>query len=132
MSLGTQRNIKMSAESKLGSHHCRRPELIRVQVGVQLRDAVGQVHRQQLGRDLRAFERHQIELHRVARRCRRRRHARVVKPSGDAIPGLYAAGESTGDVYGRYYVGSGYAIASALSLGRVAGREAADFALAQR
>ena len=55
-----------------------------------------------------------------------------MKPSGDAIPGLYAAGESTGDVYGRYYVGSGYAIASALSLGRVAGREAADFALAQR
>ena len=59
-------------------------------------------------------------------------HARVVNASGDAIPGLYAAGESTGDVYGRYYVGSGYAIASALSLGRVAGREAADFAVAQR
>jgi fumarate reductase flavoprotein subunit len=57
--------------------------------------------------------------------------ARVVRDSGDAIPGLYAAGESTGDVYGRYYVGSGYAIASALSLGRVAGREAAEFALVQ-
>ena len=38
----------------------------------------------------------------------------------------------TGDVYGRYYVGSGYAIASALSLGRVAGRESAAWALAGR
>lgn len=58
--------------------------------------------------------------------------ARVVKPSGEPVPGLYAAGESTGDVYGRYYVGSGYAISSALSLGRVAGREAAAFSLARR
>lgn len=56
-------------------------------------------------------------------------HARVVGTDGNALPGLYAAGESAGDVYGRYYVGSGYAIASALSLGRVAGREAAAFAL---
>jgi fumarate reductase flavoprotein subunit len=58
-------------------------------------------------------------------------NARVVKPDGCAIPGLFAAGETTGDVYGRYYVGSGYAIASALSLGRIAGREAAVFALGQ-
>jgi fumarate reductase flavoprotein subunit len=57
---------------------------------------------------------------------------RVLRPSGDSVPGLFAAGESTGDVYGRYYVGSGYAIASALSLGRVAGREAAGWALAGR
>lgn len=51
--------------------------------------------------------------------------ARVLDARGAPVPGLYAAGEVTGDVYGRYYVGSGYAIASALSMGRIAGRAAA-------
>jgi len=51
--------------------------------------------------------------------------ARVIKGAGQPITGLYAAGETTGNVYGRHYVGSGYAIASALSLARIAGREAA-------
>lgn len=54
--------------------------------------------------------------------------ARLVRAGGEPIPGAYAAGEVTGNVYGRYYVGSGYAIASALSFGRIAGREAAKFA----
>jgi fumarate reductase flavoprotein subunit len=53
---------------------------------------------------------------------------RVLATDGAAVPGLYAAGEVTGNVYGRYYVGSGYAIATAISFGRVAGREAARFA----
>lgn len=59
-------------------------------------------------------------------------HARVERTGGGVVTGLYAAGEVTGDVYGRYYVGSGYAIASALSLGRIAGREAAGMALSLR
>ena len=54
--------------------------------------------------------------------------ARVLNTSGEPIPGLYAAGEVTGNVYGRYYVGTGYAIASTIGMGRVAGSEAAAFA----
>jgi fumarate reductase flavoprotein subunit len=54
--------------------------------------------------------------------------ARVVRPDGTPIAGLYAAGETVGNVYGRYYVGSGYAIGSAITFGRIAGREAARFA----
>ena len=53
---------------------------------------------------------------------------RVVDDAGAPIPGIYAAGEVTGNVYGRHYVGSGYAISSALTFARVAGREAAQFA----
>lgn len=57
-------------------------------------------------------------------------NAQVLSTRGGVIRGLYAAGETTGNVYGRYYVGSGYAISSALTFGRIAGREAAG--LAQR
>lgn len=57
--------------------------------------------------------------------------ARVQSKTGKPIPGLFAAGETTGNVYGRYYVGSGYAIASAITFGRIAGREAAVFANGQ-
>jgi fumarate reductase flavoprotein subunit len=53
--------------------------------------------------------------------------SQVVNENGDVIKGLYAAGETTGNVYGRYYVGSGYAISSAITFGRVAGYEAANF-----
>ncbi|MBK7251116.1 MAG: FAD-dependent oxidoreductase [Gammaproteobacteria bacterium] len=53
---------------------------------------------------------------------------RVQSKSGKPIPGLFAAGETTGNVFGRYYVGSGYAIASTMTFGRIAGREAAAFA----
>lgn len=58
--------------------------------------------------------------------------ARVQSKSGKPIAGLFAAGETTGNVYGRYYVGSGYAIASAITYGRIAGREAAAFAKRQK
>lgn len=54
--------------------------------------------------------------------------ARVLREDGEVLPGLYAAGETTGNVYGRYYVGSGYAISSAITFGRIAGEEAARFA----
>jgi len=53
--------------------------------------------------------------------------AQVLNAEQKAIPGLFAAGETTGNVYGRYYVGSGYAIASSLTFGCVAGREAAAY-----
>jgi len=51
--------------------------------------------------------------------------ARVCAPSGRPIPGLFAAGETVGSLYGRHYVGTGYAIASSITFGRVAGTEAA-------
>ena len=54
--------------------------------------------------------------------------ARVLGLAGNVIPGLYAAGETVGNVYGRYYVGSGYAIASGITFGRVAGQSAAAYA----
>lgn len=54
--------------------------------------------------------------------------SRVLRADGTAIAGLYAAGEAVGNVYGRYYVGSGYAISSAITFGRIAGQEAAHFA----
>lgn len=52
-------------------------------------------------------------------------HARVLDRSGQAIPGLFAAGETTGNIFGRNYVGSGYAITNCITYGRIAGREAA-------
>jgi fumarate reductase flavoprotein subunit len=55
-------------------------------------------------------------------------NARVLRADGDPIPGLYAAGETVGNVYGRYYVGSGYAIASGVTFGRIAGQGAAAHA----
>jgi len=55
-------------------------------------------------------------------------NARVLTPAGKPIPGLYAAGETVGNVYGRYYVGSGYAIASGITVGRIAGQSAAAYA----
>ncbi|MBS0580693.1 MAG: FAD-dependent oxidoreductase [Proteobacteria bacterium] len=52
---------------------------------------------------------------------------RVCSPTGAAIPGLFAAGETVGNLYGRHYAGTGYAIASSITFGRVAGQEAAAF-----
>lgn len=52
----------------------------------------------------------------------------VISEEGLPIPGLYAAGEVTGNVYGPYYIGSGYAIGTTLTFGRRAGIEAANFA----
>jgi fumarate reductase flavoprotein subunit len=52
--------------------------------------------------------------------------ARVLSAAdGDPVPGLYAAGEVTGNVLGPQYLGGGNAIGSALIFGRIAGRSAA-------
>jgi fumarate reductase flavoprotein subunit len=51
--------------------------------------------------------------------------ARVCAANGHAIPGLFAAGETVGSLYGQHYAGTGYAIASSITFGRVAGVEAA-------
>jgi fumarate reductase flavoprotein subunit len=54
-------------------------------------------------------------------------HGRVLAAAdGDPIPGLYAAGEVTGNVLGPQYLGGGNAIGSALIFGRIAGRHAAS------
>jgi fumarate reductase flavoprotein subunit len=57
--------------------------------------------------------------------------ARVLDASGKALSGLYAAGETVGNLYGRHYVSSGYAIASSITFGCIAGRSAADYAKVQ-
>ena len=54
-------------------------------------------------------------------------HARVLDPAGQPIPGLYAAGETTGGILGERYVGGGNSIANAVVFGRIAGRSAAAF-----
>jgi len=54
--------------------------------------------------------------------------ARAVDPLGRAIPGLYAAGEASGGVWGAFYPSSGSSLGSAATLGRIAGRAAAAFA----
>jgi len=54
----------------------------------------------------------------------------VMHETNRAIPGLYAAGECVGGVLGTVYVGSGNSVANCLVFGRVAGRNAAAYALA--
>ncbi|WP_167045118.1 FAD-dependent oxidoreductase [Salinibacterium sp. ZJ454] len=56
--------------------------------------------------------------------------AQVLGETG-AIPGLYAAGECTGGVFGASYVGSGNSLANCFTMGRVAGESAAKAANAQ-
>jgi fumarate reductase flavoprotein subunit len=51
--------------------------------------------------------------------------ARVLDRRDRVIPGLHAAGETTGGVLGERYVGGGNSIANAVVFGRLAGREAA-------
>jgi succinate dehydrogenase/fumarate reductase flavoprotein subunit len=51
--------------------------------------------------------------------------ARVLDEGSQAIPGLYAAGECAGGVLGDVYMGSGNALASAVTFGRIAGASAA-------
>lgn len=58
------------------------------------------------------------------------RQCRVLGHSGKAIPGLYAAGETTGVTQGKRYAGGGFSIGPAVILGREAGRQAAREALA--
>ena len=52
--------------------------------------------------------------------------ARVLKGNGNAIPGLYAAGEITGGVHGGNRLG-GNAVADFVIFGRIAGQSAASF-----
>ncbi|MEW2353258.1 FAD-dependent oxidoreductase [Spirillospora sp. NPDC029432] len=51
--------------------------------------------------------------------------ARVLDARGEAVPGLYAAGEAGAGVLGLRYVGGGNAVANALTMGRAAGLGAA-------
>ncbi len=56
--------------------------------------------------------------------------ARVHNAANEIIPGLFAAGETTGDVLGERYIGGGNSIANAVVYGRIAGTEAARFSTA--
>jgi 3-oxosteroid 1-dehydrogenase len=47
-------------------------------------------------------------------------HARVLKPSGDVIPNLYATGNATASVMGRAYLGAGASIANSAVFGYLA------------
>lgn len=51
--------------------------------------------------------------------------ARVLDARGLPVPGLFAAGETTGGVMGDIYTASGNSIANAIVFGRTAGRSAA-------
>jgi fumarate reductase flavoprotein subunit len=50
---------------------------------------------------------------------------RALTAAGAPIPGLFAAGETTGGAMGPQYAGSGSSIANSLVFGRIAGRSAA-------
>lgn len=52
---------------------------------------------------------------------------RVLNEQGEAIPGLYAAGEVTGGVHGANRLG-GNAVADIIVFGRIAGQQAAEYA----
>lgn len=54
--------------------------------------------------------------------------ARVMSTAERPIPGLFAAGETTGGVLGDRYIGGGNSIANAIVFGRVAGESAAAYA----
>lgn len=51
--------------------------------------------------------------------------AAVLDERGEVIPGLFAAGEAGAGVLGLRYVGGGNAVANALTMGRIAGRNSA-------
>lgn len=57
------------------------------------------------------------------------RDAQVIGESGQPVPGLFAAGESTGGIVGPRYVGSGNSYANCVTFGRVAGASAAQLAI---
>ncbi len=56
------------------------------------------------------------------------RDAQVLDQAGRAISGLYAAGEVTGGVIGPRYVGSGNSYGNCVTMGRMAGHDAAAHA----
>ena len=53
--------------------------------------------------------------------------AEVISTDGNVIPGLFAAGETTGGIHGGNRVG-GNAVCDFIVFGRIAGQSAADFA----
>ncbi|NMM82797.1 FAD-binding dehydrogenase [Rhodococcus sp. SRB_17] len=53
--------------------------------------------------------------------------AAVLGREGNPVEGLYAAGEAGAGILGLRYVGGGNAVANALTMGRIAGRNAAKF-----
>lgn len=53
------------------------------------------------------------------------RDAHVLGRDGQPIPGLFAAGETTGRIIGEFYVGSGNSLTNAATFGRIAGGSAA-------
>ena len=57
-------------------------------------------------------------------------NAQVLDENGNVIPGLYAAGEVTGGVHGANRRG-GNAVADFVVFGRIAGEEAAEYALGE-
>ena len=54
--------------------------------------------------------------------------AEVLNPAGHTIPGLFAAGEVTGGVHGKFRLG-GSGLLDAFVFGRIAGRNAAQTSL---
>ena len=55
--------------------------------------------------------------------------AQVLNTEGQVIPGLYAAGEvSSGDLINKEYPGSGMAIQTSVTMGRIAGQNAVKYA----
>lgn len=54
------------------------------------------------------------------------KQAHVLNVRDEVIRGLYAAGETTGDVLGERYIGGGNSIANAIVFGRIAGQQAAQ------
>ncbi|MFZ8987578.1 MAG: FAD-binding protein, partial [Steroidobacteraceae bacterium] len=51
--------------------------------------------------------------------------ARVLDQDERAIPGLYAAGETTGGMFGQCYAAGGASVGNAIVFGRIAGQQAA-------
>jgi fumarate reductase flavoprotein subunit len=58
------------------------------------------------------------------------RETRVLDLGNRPIPGLFAAGETTGGILGDCYIGGGNSITNAIVFGRIAGRNAATLAAA--
>lgn len=53
------------------------------------------------------------------------RYARVLRPDGTVIDGLYASGNSAGNAFGRVYPGPGATIGQGVTYGYIAARHAA-------
>ena len=60
------------------------------------------------------------------------RDARVLDAAGRAIPGLYAAGETTGGMFGDCYASGGASIGNAVIFGLIAGAHGAADAVGQK